>query len=385
MITIPSPPNSILELPLDWWLLLLEYLTAYEKLNLSHTCKSLRAVAMHEWPSQIRQLQSVERMQFISAFANTSLDHWLCFDCRKLRKVNFFSTPRSFIHIWYGCCPTFGFRGQVSSCYNDRYFIHGGHLQIALKYTRRNRLGVLYRKYLEKLLDPISIASIVKRKTTTEPHVLAQYSAHPKITNDRYLLAEEWRLTPCNDQSSPVRGLFKYEYLERTFRDSTVCKHLRGMGTDAPEDRIYALDPPLVKPIKLALSLPPGEVVSLTCDRCPTDVVVGLEQNDQGCQTLRMRAWKDMGEARAGPVLPDEWTSRREFRLSFEGRHPFQPRAGDYRSLYENGVRLSSLQASPGPPTANKATAKDGPGQPSSTVVCSTFDLFFLMCTDRIV
>lgn len=297
------PRNRWLELSVDIWTLILEDdgLELLDVLRLSHTCKDLRALITHDWPSaDVRQLLPVGRLEFSTTLASSSLDRWACATCSKLKPVSFDDTPKD---LDYDGCKRVWWEPHETR-FEPSYSLQYSHVQLALKYTRKALPGSVYEEYLARLMAPHCNQYAPWRDTCGE----IVYEAEPKIVDGRFLLREEWIFFSRDVATRPATTgrdvSFQHVCTEIQHDRLHVCAHLEGRsGPDGiPEsertrenEASWSTD--LHRNMRRALKGRSWRRYGFSCPYCPTDCEVCLWglRTRSGCQPFVLRVWKDLG------------------------------------------------------------------------------------------
>lgn len=317
----PQPFNPALNLPIDIWRLVMDHLSLHQEFMLSRTCKDLRALVGRDWPSKVRQLSRVERLEFFKGLADVSLDHWACADCVNLHPVDLTNTRVMRARRPYACRkgprpllylssrqrqfrPPGSFRFATEMPVSEPHYMQHNHIQLALKYTRQVRLDAGHEQFLNRLLAPHRTKHFSESMyPDVSKHVFCihrEYSAWPKVNHGRFLLCERRKYSPYSDRfaKAPLKTV-TWDVLALSLSRLAVCSHLRvenicGEGPpSARESREGISDWEHV--FEGLLNQGPGCKFGLSCPCCPMDCEVRFEEDKRGYQSLVVCAWHDFG------------------------------------------------------------------------------------------
>lgn len=187
---------------------------------------------------------SVDRTQFVTALALTSLEHWVCTTCSRLHRVDFTDVPtKSSPKECPDSSPSKGSYHQATCLVTrDGYYVTRlRHVQLALKHAgRRGGLDPVYEHYLEDLMAPYLHAGDSKSHLSlpNDATTHLQYRAQPTTATlgldrgsgcsvSRYLLCEEWRYNPPDEiYPPPFQRGWEWNCIERNaLRSLTTCCH----------------------------------------------------------------------------------------------------------------------------------------------------------------
>lgn len=263
---------SIMALPDEILLLVLDEVSLHDKFLLSQTCSTMRRIASCDWGRGLDQLSLAEKFDFWTGLAYVLSDHFVCANCCRLHRVHRSDLSKSRPRRCY-----------VRKHYMQHHQVQHHQVQLALKY---HRLGDTHQEYLQALLAPWTVPY--------HPS-LAKYSARPKIVRNRYILQEEWTLFNDGDPVSK----------ESLGRDSVVlCPHLvfiyDGYSPWSPQEQRPGIE--FSDKISRAFDRP-GEEEYHHCRYCPTDYLIVVI--DPG--SVRFTAWHDFGPH--GSPLDLQWTT----------------------------------------------------------------------------
>lgn len=359
-----TPNGSPLEtFPSEVWSMIANYLPPYDLLYLSHSCKTLRAVAERFLPGDFPDFSLFQkRFAFAEALANTSLDHWVCVGCAKIHQAGFWDIPsKAHVHYQYPCRCSDPFSNAGSyhdgksmylTSYHGSYWVHLRHVQLALKYTGSAQLSAYHSRHLEALMAPYfhqgdltssSLGSSPLYSTGPDNlNTYLDYRAVPKIFETeiegngpilRYIGYEEWRYTmTCDMHGTAIPAEWdslRVEYYARrhALKSLHACSH-----------RADPLSGDLCVHMRTLFDRPVGEVMNFSCTICPSDFEMGFEEMVAGSgrrEVFVFRAWKDMRTSER------EWKRRMIWRSGALKRlGPLHYEPGDARHLYENEGRL---------------------------------------------
>ncbi|ENH75010.1 hypothetical protein FOC1_g10010393 [Fusarium oxysporum f. sp. cubense race 1] len=193
---------SLLELPVDVTLCILDHAELHVLFFLSQTCKTMQRLAKRDFHTMANT--NVEgKVDFLLGLAYVLPDLYFCRQCCKLHTVN--RPPTSVIPL---LCRDNSINHRCSWI---SYDVQHQHVQLALKY---NRLGELYRDALAPIMQPY-----YKSCFGSYWGSYVSFSATPEIQSGRFLLHEKWHLN-ANLDPSPWRSNV---YIP-------ICNHLDFMG-----------------------------------------------------------------------------------------------------------------------------------------------------------
>ncbi|TDZ19314.1 hypothetical protein Cob_v007639 [Colletotrichum orbiculare MAFF 240422] len=273
---------SILRLPNELILEVLDHLELHDLFILSQTCRALRALAWRDWNLALGRMPSTRRAHFLPGIAFVRPNDWVCGRCGRLHAVDKRDVPWSGWHI----------RGSLPPCYRETgikcgyvYELRFAHVQMAIKLSR---MGNVNQTYLGRIMKPYSD----ERDSSVYSTLLLHTRAAPKIVAERFLLHAEYEYRDNTASVSPD-----------ALRLKKICPHMmiwpsrntrsnsltRDLGLEGLSDAVH-----------LAFDRP-GQEITGHCNRCPTDYTVVAAPG-----LLTIRAWHDLGPYTS---LPDErWT-----------------------------------------------------------------------------
>lgn len=265
------PKNTLLNLPYDVFLCVIDHLALQDMFILSRTCRSMRAITLCDWESELENLSRTDEMDFWTGIGYIMPKTWVCFSCCKLHPVDPSDSPRSRKSV----C---GFDPMITSALSDRGApsycgLFHRHVQLALKYSRSGT----NLQYLQKLMLP-------ENQGLYRPY--GCYTTEPKIVGNRFL-SRERSIFRRRQQQIP----FTPEFVTVSFR---LCPHqvLRTRSQDeVPRDTFF--HPSLEFEDKLDLAFKfLGREIEGHCPHCLTDYSVLVS----GCRrTITFYAWRDFG------------------------------------------------------------------------------------------
>lgn len=314
----PAIANAILcLLPSDVLLLIVDELSATDRLRLSHTCKDLRVVATFAWPSQLRNFTqpAPSRATFSAAFVNVSLDHWLCYECHTLHKVDYTHTTRTPVRVPRKCRFKDLYRKHLASNYFGGNHVGQDHIQLAIKYSRNRSLDANQVRFYNALMAPVAKSMqypIQALHLGSMPCVLAQwYYARAKIVNNRYLLFQRWVYRPGDTYGvDPPLPLTRQRFWP-TGCSPRICPHMDGKGeaiySEAMDEEVWDGLTTLQKGLFHLLDQQQPLSLKMSCRVCPTDCRIEFIVDENGYESLDIRAWKDLGAGHGELTPPAQW------------------------------------------------------------------------------
>lgn len=271
--------SPFLDLPLDIVHAIFDELPLHAKILLSQTCRDLRLRLRSMCYLSVRRASAAERLEFLGALADILPDHRLCTHCRALHLVDPKDIPVTEVNKYYKPCPA---PEPIWSRYRlgPRYAVAHRHVQLAIKYTRRQDVHQRYR------------ASILQRFTTSFPNFYSlrlEFTAEPLVIHGRFILMTTFDF---HEAAAPL----SYETISRTM--IKICPHLV-IG-------FFSRDNPLTAGIRFAFQAADGQSGSYqefrSCDRCPTDYLILIRE-----RRATFYAWTDLGSG-SSPMDPC-WSS----------------------------------------------------------------------------
>ncbi|PTB78050.1 hypothetical protein M440DRAFT_1468624 [Trichoderma longibrachiatum ATCC 18648] len=241
--------RSILQLPLEILLLIIDDLALHDRFLLSHTCRAFRYIA--------------DRVNFWAGLAYTLPSYWVCSHCCKLHPIRTSDFP---IYGW------------------GSFQIQHHHIQLALKLSRR---GDVHQKYLAGLM------STYIYPTHSLKRFKQSYVAEPRIINGQFLLHERWNLSTL---TSTAPALFSEESgkLETCRNRKMSIVRARAISANLTQRELMAMfrEATLIEDeIELALESP-GRWRFNSCMRCHTDFGVMTTPDKR---TVIIQAWHNFG------------------------------------------------------------------------------------------
>ncbi|KAF5585327.1 hypothetical protein FPCIR_8410 [Fusarium pseudocircinatum] len=178
-----SSSHSLLGLPVEVLMCILDHAELCDLYWLSQTCKSMRRLAKRDFRTMVSN-NAEDKAEFLLGLAYVLPDHYFCMKCCMLHIFDRHHTSMMPPHC------------QDQSVNHRRIYVTGydlqyQHVQLALKY---NRLGESYRDALASLMRT-HYESCSRGPLGPDIH----FSATPEIKNGHFLLHEEWILKAhCN-------------------------------------------------------------------------------------------------------------------------------------------------------------------------------------------
>lgn len=243
---------TILQLPTEILLLIVESLPLYSKVFISQTCRLLRATFNAICVTEVKKLAGIERTRFLAAIALARPDVWPCAACDGYHPIDITNTPSSPYNYSYCECPLLGER-LGKHAYGTDYTLNHAHVHFALKLRRFEKLPKSYSTYLTNLMAPFETSGLEKGQLTTK------YRVRPRIVASRFLLFSHWELAPLIPQFKPKHLPFW-----------TVCPHLTVSPYGATNHD------PFMRSINAAFGSR-SELQSGACHRCLTDFEVQVQ------------------------------------------------------------------------------------------------------------
>lgn len=145
-------PTSILNLPLEIIIFILEHIPLHSCCFLSQTCRLMWTTLRPLCNADKDKLYGTERTPFLAwiAFATPSI--WPCEACDGYHPIDVRNYPSTDVSS-YSACPQHGCRlGTLN--YGLGYELNQAHINFALKLARFDRLHRQYSEYAEKLVAP---------------------------------------------------------------------------------------------------------------------------------------------------------------------------------------------------------------------------------------
>lgn len=357
MATSDRPGRAAaLQLPLDVWLLMIDYLSLEDQLRLSHTSKDLRALMTRRFPEDVRNFSSTAEVA-LKAFADTSLDHWACYNCLRLHQAGATDLPThaDWVRKMYRTCWNarllFPYAASHAVVPPNTYVTHLRCIQLALKYTKIKSPNVAQKKYLGDLMAPIHFSGDPTTCTTpSDERIHLHYRAWPKVVSIdrdgsesvlRYVLYQRWEYARLDH---PRHEEWAWHHVERGALSSLdVCPHQdkifrnwrRPSSTFGSRYWRYV---PLTSHIESLVEWRRDETVTFSCQYCPTDVSMRLTWTTSNHHVILFDVWKDIDET------ADAWARQSSDTICCNAEIlPMQNYIpGAARHLYENNGRQLS-------------------------------------------
>ncbi|KAF5560603.1 hypothetical protein FPHYL_6571 [Fusarium phyllophilum] len=204
-----SSSHSLLGLPVEVLMCILNHAELCDLYWLSQTCKIMQRLAKRDFRTMVNT-NAEDKAEFLLGLAYVLPDHYFCMKCCMLHIFNRHHPSMMPPHC----------RDQSvdhrRSC-RTGYDLLPHHIQLALKY---NRLGGSYRDALAPLMRT-HYESCSRGPLGPDVH----FSATPEIKNGRFLVHEEWKLQAS--LTRPLRSLNVY---------IPICSHINLLGRRPPVD-----------------------------------------------------------------------------------------------------------------------------------------------------
>ncbi|KAF5986141.1 hypothetical protein FBULB1_2571 [Fusarium bulbicola] len=173
-----SESCSLLGLPGDVLMYILDHTELYSLYWLSQTCKTMRHLARRDFRTLINT-NAEDKAKFLLGLAYVLPDHYFCGNCCQLHIFNRHGSSRMPSHCWD---DSVNHRRSCAILYDLQH----QHVQLALKYIR---LGGFYGHAAAKFMR-----SYQQSCSGGPLGSYIHFSATPEINNFRFLLHEEWKL-----------------------------------------------------------------------------------------------------------------------------------------------------------------------------------------------
>ena len=263
--------SAFLDLPIDILFSICDHLPLSAKILLSHTCKAMWYALRSKCSSQLKAMAREDRFNTLTELGNLLPDYSHCIKCNILHPVEPDDIPN--LTNWYrrsrrhSCCTPSHTYDHVRPQY--LYAVSFHHVQLALKYSRMKQK---HQDYRSNILQKFEI------RPAGSP-IIKSFTAKPKVVNARFILLATHVL-----YVGPLRDAAKMN------RDNYImfCPHHHfGLGGTGPGNFVAAL---LQKAVINAADMQYQHTELFSCDRCPTDYSVVVE-NDEAV----LKTWQDLG------------------------------------------------------------------------------------------
>ncbi|KAF5539560.1 f-box domain-containing protein [Fusarium napiforme] len=199
-----SSSHSLLGLPVDVLICILDHAELCDLYWLSQTCKSMQRLAKRDFRTIVNNTNAEDKAEFLLGLAYVLPDHFFCVNYCMLHTVDSHAPLLMSPH----CCDYSVNHGRICAAGFDLQYQH---VQLALKY---NRLGGSYRDALAPLMRT-HYQSVSGGLLGPNMHS----SATPEIKNGHFLLHEEWKLEASLTQSVRVPDVYL-----------PICSHIILLG-----------------------------------------------------------------------------------------------------------------------------------------------------------
>ncbi|KAL6855694.1 hypothetical protein J3F83DRAFT_753947 [Trichoderma novae-zelandiae] len=320
--------SQLLQLPVELVVAIASQVPRHSQILASQSCRALRNIlcdGLLQGEDRLPENLSREgQLEFLVLLSRGSPAEWVCEECVELHPAYLNDTPIDPMPACYFPCffPGFG-QGQDLNIHASYGFkMSHRHVQLALKHARLAAAAAattsLDTTYLQKLLEPHQ--KRIRSRYTRKRLVDAEFSAHPKVVDGRYLVQATFNFWEDYDE-------VHREYLGTV----ALCLHQVTQASDAQEGPEQSSGPgddshPLnaLKRAVGAAFQSPGEEVSGRCEFCGTDFAV-----EASPERVTMRAWKDFGPE--GTTYNPYWHSQASGIFSTRTARRM---AGSIRELY---------------------------------------------------
>lgn len=329
-------PTILTKLSVELLLLVVHHLDLHDQFLLSHTCRSFRAVTLRHWHYTWCEMEGPDKLALWERLAYVSLTHWACSRCW-LHRVRLDDTPSARFQLppppSRSNPDAFRFEFERKRCMLEddpwtdrhrRYLVRQYHVQLALKYNRKATVDDLQVLHFNKLMATFRDFRIL----SDESGLSLRYEAKPQITNDTFLLYEEWSISYCKpesqrptpgwpDMTEDIRSVMGH----RAF-DLKPCRHLLlpkewenpsfpvfWRAQDGRKAGVRTIS--LLGIVADALSAAPGTTAaSFSCLLCKTDCeVLDSKRRPSGFPRIVIRTRSDFGSDES--LQSSAWASRR--------------------------------------------------------------------------
>ncbi|KAF5695532.1 hypothetical protein FDENT_331 [Fusarium denticulatum] len=275
-----SSSHSLLGLPVEVLMCILDHAELCDLYWLSQTCKPMQRLAKRDFCAMVNA-NVEDKAEFLLGLAYVLPDHCFCEKHCMLHTVNRHAPLVMSPHCWD---HSVNHRRICATGYDLQY----QHVQLALKY---NRLGGSFRDALAPLMRP-HYQSCSRNPLGPDIH----FSATPEIKNGHFLLHEEWKLQAS--LTEPLRPSIIY---------IPICSHINLLGHRPPVDPTTEISGTAWALIRHATPLGNVEVernhaLRGSCQRCSTSYDFSVSQANGGV----LNATHDYGSFNS----LDEWKRR---------------------------------------------------------------------------
>ncbi|KAF5645224.1 f-box domain protein [Fusarium tjaetaba] len=203
-----SSSHSLLGLPVDVLMCILDHAELCDLYWLSQTCKSMHRLAKRDFRTIVNNANAEDKAKFLLGLAYVLPDHFFCRNSCMLHTVDSRSPLRMSCH-----CQDYSVNHRRICEAN--FELRHQDVQMALKY---NRLGGSYRDALAPLMRT-HYETLYRRSLGPIIHS----SATPEIKNGHFLLHEKWKLQASLTQSLNLNRVRSNVYIP-------ICSHILILG-----------------------------------------------------------------------------------------------------------------------------------------------------------
>jgi hypothetical protein len=294
--------TTLLGLPSEVILLLIDYLPLHSKVLLSQTCTALRNILRSFCVTAKNHLSRSEYWSFLSCIADDLqlTDCFVCTACDSLHTTDILDAPYTSSDKLDLCRTACAAIGNSTS-----YRLKQRHVQLAIRYFRSG----IQQQHLARLLSPYSATSISRGPAPTQ-----HFSARPYIINGSFILLSTWGF--CSSEPKEELSMAQIRILQ-------LCPHLTHQWNASSALPMNALTFAM-----LSAKQSPDSQIQSSCTRCTTDYTVRIHEG-----MLVIEAWQDFGSS-GSPARPI-WYSHVWSHDNNEFRGPsIQYEAGSIRTKY---------------------------------------------------
>ncbi|OTA08297.1 hypothetical protein A9Z42_0092010 [Trichoderma parareesei] len=294
--------SRLLNLPVELVIAIAAQVPRPDQILASQTCRALRNILCDSVLSGDdhlpENLSMEERTEFLLHLSRGSPCQWVCEECTELHWAYMHDTPAKPLSEGYLPCffPGYGQRQDLNLHSIYGFKLNHRHVQLALKHTRLAATEALDTTYLQKLLQPYQ--KQIRSRYTRKHLVDAEFSAHPKVVDGRFLVKTTFDFREgydkvCREYLGTV-ALCGHQIIQ-----ASDVRNWRGQLSDSHNDLhpLYAL----LITVRAAFQSPGREFCG-RCEFCGTDFSVKATP-----ERVTVRAWKDFGPE--GTTYDPYWRS----------------------------------------------------------------------------
>jgi hypothetical protein len=262
---------TLLQLPLDIVLLLVDHLPLHARHVLAQTCFPMHFVLHSRFDLSVDELRKdyEQSVDFLASLARKKLNRWVCYGCVRLFTVDFEELSSYAVDKCH--------RQNISDLGTPLRPMKHEHVELTLKYTRMaKQLDKSQQRLLARLLAPLFTVLHFPLRYPTARNIIIKVRHEPRVVRGRYLLMNEWATPNVEGGVSPLNPF-----------NWTFCRHQA-----AQRDKWLMANLPFLYHAHTSVPFrQETPEITASCPFCATDIAI-QRRRESSCL---VRTWTDWG------------------------------------------------------------------------------------------